>query len=170
MATATLRIKSKIFPATKKMREAGIRAKAAIRLYIGDSDNCLVELNSFQIRERRVDKKLFVAPPQESYIDSSGDRKYFQLIRIAPDEDYNQEGGLREEFERTVMAAYKRSIERNRDDRDEEPRRRERRDDDEPHRSKPKDTSWDDDEPVQKSKPKDEDLRSSKDDDEEDWL
>ena len=175
MASATLRIKSKIFPATKKMREAGIKAKAAIRLYIGDSENCLVELNNFMIRARNSDGKLFIAPPQESYTDGNGDKKYFQLVRMAPDEKYDEEGGLREEFERAVMSAYKRAMDRK--DGDDEPRRERRRDDDEPRRRsrdeeprrERKRDDWDD-EPKRESRQDDEDLKSSKDDDEDDWL
>ena len=164
MSTAKLRIKSKIYPATKGMLKAGIKAKASVRLYIGDSDNCLVEMNNFLIRARKSDGHLFISPPAEKYEDSSGDTKWFHLVRIAPDEERDAEGGLGEQFNNSVMSAYKKSVKKSDDDDD---------DDDEPRKKKSKkyrDDDDDDDDEPRKKKSKKRDFDDDDDDDEEEWV
>ena len=162
MDISKIKVKSKIFPPSSKMKKYGIKGKANIRLYIGDL--CLVELRNCLFKTRKNDGGIFTAPPQETWEDSNGDTQYYPLWMLAPDEDFGTKGGLRERIETSVLNALKRAMNGGSEEKP---------------KPKPKSESngWgndddddeDEDEEKPKKKKKNKDFESD-DDDEDDWM
>jgi len=159
MSTATLRIRSKIYPPTKGQKKANIQAKAKVRLILGD--NCLVEINDVTIWKKK-DGGYFITPPNKRYEDGDGNQKKYYYVWIAPDEDMNEDGGFRAQFEKSVLSAFQKARKGGSDDEEEAPRR------EKPKRSNDWDDD-DDDEPRKKSK-KSQDFDDDDDDDEDEWI
>ena len=167
MEKVNLRVKAR--KATPRMKKFNILGSANVEFLNKDKSKVLVSIENISVRKsKKKGQRPWVAMPQVEYQDKDGETKYKTIVKIAPDEDMNEEGGFKEYFDNMILGALKKAIQAGDDDEEEKPRQK----------PKPKSNEWGDDDdeeekPRKKEKPRDddewEDADSNDDDDDEIW-
>lgn len=165
MEKLNFRVKAR--KASPKARKYGILGNATVELLNSDKSDTLILIDNIAIRKsKKKGQRPWISMPQIEFQGRDGETQYKTVVKIAPNEDMDDEDGLKAYFDGLILNALKKAMKSGDDD--DEPRRRKPKKQRSKKRRRKPEPEWDDDDDDDEPFDDDNEWEDADDDDDED--